>query len=73
MDTPSKTSILWTIISCSALARNVSLGNKISTMHDISHPLNPSNIYVVIQSIPIVETKFLLCAANLHNKISDML
>ena len=26
-----------------------------------------------LQSIPIVETKFLLCAANLHNKISDML
>ena len=28
---------------------------------------------IKVQSIPIVETKFLLCAANLHNKISGML
>ena len=31
MDTPSETSILWTLIISSALARNGCLGNKIST------------------------------------------
>ena len=32
MDTPSETSILWTLIISSALARNGCLGNKILTI-----------------------------------------
>ena len=38
MDTPSETSILWTLIISSALARNGCLGNKISTIEPVDVP-----------------------------------
>ena len=49
MDTPSETSISWGGIFSSALARNVSLGNKISTIditegRDIQKPMLGVNV-----------------------------
>ena len=47
MDTPSETSISWGGIFSSALARNVSLGNKISTIEAKQKLLGRSVAFVV--------------------------